>query len=1093
VLRKIFILSSAFTMMIFIASATASAEDFSEERLIVLTDETIMQDVYEGIRILSDDNLELEVEDVLAAKYDHQFLAAEDFPTKPGFFPIAKWLKFEIHNSTNVNDWMIEFAFPLIYQLHMYVVTETGYEKLVTSGADFPYEKREIDHRNFAINLDIEPDETKTYYAMVHGGADLHPAIKLWAKDSFIEHIQTEYIFLGLFYGILLIMIVYNLFLYFSLKMRAYLYYVLMMITAMIAQLSLNGLGFKYLWPNHPEWNVIAVPFWVGISFTFVILFTRDFLDTDKHIPKFRYISYGLISLNIVMVLFLFIQHYVALNLMFLAAFSSFSSAVAVTYMSIRRGVREGRFLFFGWFIFLGGVFVTILERAAVIPYSIYTEYAGQGALALQIALLSIALADKINIMKEEKSEAERLARESQALALDSLKRADELKDEFLAITSHELRTPLYGMIGIAESLQEGAAGELPEEMSRQLEMISLSGRRLSHLVNDILDFSKLKHESISLELKQVNLYWLVDVVFTVCHPLLKDKEVKLINGVSKETFVRADPNRLQQIMYNLIGNAIEFTDYGEVIVSTDIEGDQLTIRVTDTGRGIARSKQEEIFEAFKQIDPSTSRQIGGTGIGLNVTKQLVELHGGQLEVESTIGVGSTFSFTLQATEAAGIIPVDEEKEFMGPVVAVNRPSIAPAKVMSHKGDIKVLVVDDEPVNLQVLMNQLSLAGVEVLEATCGDEVFELIEEHVFDVLILDIMMPNMSGFEVCERLRKNYSLIELPILMLTAKNQVQDKITAFEVGANDYLTKPCEKEELLSRVKTLAQMRKLNKELSELNISLEDLVKKRTQELELANLNLSKTNERLLEVAESRRNLLANIAHELGTPVTLIHSYIQSIQDGLVSMEDEFYQRLVDDKINVLSRLIDDLFELSKLEAGSTSLNLQKEDLFDWLKMTRRKFQMDLQAYNRTFEVDEIDFPKHTYRCTIDKERMDQVFINIISNAVKNTSEEDGKISVKAEVSKNKDYITISFEDNGKGISKEMLPFIFDRFYKKQYSDDEEETGTGLGLAIVKEIIEGHQGAIWVDSELGVGSTFYISLPIKKTKAYETYQGEAR
>src|SRR5690625_4471592 len=328
---------------------------------------------------------------------------------------------------------------------------------------------------------------------------------------------------------------------------------------------------------------------------------------------------------------------------------------------------------------------------------------------------------------------------------------------------------------------------------------------------------------------------------------------------------------------------------------------------------------------------------------------------------------------------------------------------------------------------------------------------------------------------------------------MLTAKNQVQDKITAFEVGANDYLTKPCEKEELLSRVKTLAQMRKLNKELSELNISLEDLVKKRTQELELANLNLSKTNERLLEVAESRRNLLANIAHELGTPVTLIHSYIQSIQDGLVSMEDEFYQRLVDDKINVLSRLIDDLFELSKLEAGSTSLNLQKEDLFDWLKMTRRKFQMDLQAYNRTFEVDEIDFPKHTYRCTIDKERMDQVFINIISNAVKNTSEEDGKISVKAEVSKNKDYITISFEDNGKGISKEMLPFIFDRFYKKQYSDDEEETGTGLGLAIVKEIIEGHQGAIWVDSELGVGSTFYISLPIKKTKAYETYQGEAR
>src|SRR5690625_3251184 len=960
--------------------------------------------------ILSDNDRNLAIKDVLSGKYDNLFYTPEEFPTKPGFFPIAKWIKFDIQNSSQEEEWLLEFAFPLIYQLHMYEVTEKGYKKLVTSGADFPYEMREMDHRNFAFTINVKPNETKSFYTVLHGGADLHPAIKLWSKDAFVEHIQIEHIVLGLFYGMLIVMVAYNLFLYFSLKIRAYLYYVILMFCTMIAQLALNGLGYKFLWPNFPEWNVMAVPFWVGISCVFVILFTKSFLDTAKYVPRFRYLSYALILLNIIMVAFLFIEHYIALNLMFLSTFATFTAVITVTIISLIKGVREARFLVLGWSVFLIGVFITILERATVLPYNNFTEYAGQGAFVFQVVLLSIALGDKINIIRSEKSKAERRARESQELALESLKKADELKDEFLAITYHELRTPLYGMIGIAESLQEGAAGELPEEMSRQLEMISLSGRRLSHLVNDILDFSKLKHESISLELKQVNLYWLVDVVFTVCHPLLKDKEVKLINGVSKETFVRADPNRLQQIMYNLIGNAIEFTDYGEVIVSTDIEGDQLTIRVTDTGRGIARSKQEEIFEAFKQIDPSTSRQIGGTGIGLNVTKQLVELHGGQLEVESTIGVGSTFSFTLQATEAAGIIPVDEEKEFMGPVVAVNRPSIAPAKVMSHKGDIKVLVVDDEPVNLQVLMNQLSLAGVEVLEATCGDEVFELIEEHVFDVLILDIMMPNMSGFEVCERLRKNYSLIELPILMLTAKNQVQDKITAFEVGANDYLTKPCEKEELLSRVKTLAQMRKLNDELQHLNISLEDLVKKRTQELELANLNLSKTNERLLEVAESRRNLLANIAHELGTPVTLIHSYIQSIQDGLVSMEDEFYQRLVDDKINVLSRLIDDLFELSKLEAGSTSLNLQMEDLFEWLKMTWRKFQMDLQAYNRTFEVDEIDFPKHTYRCTIDKERMDQVFINIISNAVKNTSEEDGKISVKAEVSKNKDYITISF-----------------------------------------------------------------------------------
>src|SRR5699024_9783590 len=214
------------------------------------------------------------------------------------------------------------------------------------------------------------------------------------------------------------------------------------------------------------------------------------------------------------------------------------------------------------------------------------------------------------------------------------------------------------------------------------------------------------------------------------------------------------------------------------------------------------------------------------------------------------------------------------------------------------------------------------------------------------------------------------------------------------------------------------------------------------------------------------------------------------SIQDGIVSREDEFYRRLVDDKINVLSRLIDDLFELSKLEAGSTSLNLKTRDLFDWLKLTRKKFEMDVQAYNRTFEVDGLIFTENKYRCTIDQERMDQVFINIISNSVKNTAEEDGRISIKAELSKDEDYITISFKDNGKGVSDDMLPYIFERFYKKKYTSDEEFSGTGLGLAIVKEIVEGHNGVIWAESEKGVGSIFYISLPIEKV--YESLEEAA-
>ena len=915
--------------------------------------------------ILSDNDRNLAIKDVLSGKYDNLFYTPEEFPTKPGFFPIAKWIKFDIQNSSQEEEWLLEFAFPLIYQLHMYEVTEKGYKKLVTSGADFPYEMREMDHRNFAFTINVKPNETKSFYTVLHGGADLHPAIKLWSKDAFVEHIQIEHIVLGLFYGMLIVMVAYNLFLYFSLKIRAYLYYVILMFCTMIAQLALNGLGYKFLWPNFPEWNVMAVPFWVGISCVFVILFTKSFLDTAKYVPRFRYLSYALILLNIIMVAFLFIEHYIALNLMFLSTFATFTAVITVTIVSLIKGVREARFLVLGWSVFLIGVFVTILERATVLPYNNFTEYAGQGGFAFQVVLLSVALGDKINIIRYEKSKAERKARESQELALKSLKKADELKDEFLAITSHELRTPLYGMIGIAESLREGAAGRVREEITRQLDMIIISGRRLSHLVNDILDFSQLKHEAIAIEIRKVNLYSLVDIVFTVCHPLLKDKDVQLVNHIPENVFVKADPDRLQQILYNLVGNALEFTDEGLVTVSTEKNDEKIDIRVTDTGKGIDMSKQGEIFEPFKQIASSKFRQIGGTGIGLNVTKQLVELHGSELSVESELGKGSIFSFSLMAaSEAEEYLEqeVIEEVSSMIEPVLEQSPSITSPKVVTQSKGLKVLIVDDEPINLQVLMNQLTLEGIDVVKATCGKDVFELVEQHTFDVLILDIMMPNMSGFEVCERLRKTYTLIELPILMLTAKNQVRDKITAFEVGANDYLTKPCEREELLSRVKILAQMRRLNDELQHLNMTLEDIVKERTDALQKANISLSNTNHALTEVVESRRNLLANIAHELGTPVTLIHSYIQSLQEGLVSRDDQFYRQLVDDKMNVLSRIIDDLSDLSKLEAGSVSLNVQEKDLFTWLRSSRKKIKMDVQTFNRTIKVKELSFSANIY-----------------------------------------------------------------------------------------------------------------------------------
>lgn len=1052
------------------------------EPVLILDEQTIKENLYETFLILSDRENSLTIDHVMSTEYQADFKRPEELNRQFGFFDITKWLTFELHNTTEEDHWILEFAFPLIYEIHMYTLDESGQlEKVHTSGAFFPFSQREFFHRHFIFNLHLEPGETKTYFIQLHGGSDLHPPINIWKKDAFIEHSLQGTVILGLFYGMILIMIFYNLFIYLSLRIRAYLFYVLVVSSTMIAQLSLNGLGFMYLWPNAPGWNVMAVPFLASICCLFVLLFTKEFLDTNRLLPLFKYVATGLMSLHVLTMVMLFISHYTALNLMLFSTISTFVAVIVVAIISYRRGVREARFFLLGWFIFLTGVCITILERAAVIPYSIFTEYAGQGALSLEVVLLSLALADKINRIRLEKEEAERQARESQEIALESLRRADDIKNEFLAMTSHELRTPLYGMIGIAESLMDGVSGKVSRDMHRQLAMIVQSGKRLSNLVNDILDYSKLKNQTLSIHLKQVHLTGLVDAVFMICQPLLKNKPVRLINQIPLDfPVVLADPDRLQQIMYNLVGNAIKYTEHGEVVVSAEQKDGRALIKVADTGRGIANELQKIIFEPFKQGDPHLAREAGGTGLGLSVSKQLVELHGGELLVESELGKGSVFSFTLPISQT--------EQQLAHPVAMTlevyqhDEHDVTPPSLTVKQHAIRVLVADDEPVNVQVLLNQLMLEGMEVKVASRGKQVLEMVHQYAFDVVILDVMMPQMSGYEICRKLRETYSLVELPIIMLTAKSQLQDKLTAFAMGANDYVTKPCAKEELISRIQTLARLKKLNEQLSTLNQELEEKVKERTIALQQANDELKQANESLLKMEESRRHLLANIAHDLGTPVMFIHTYVQALKEGLVSGEDDYYDQLVHDKIKVLTRLIDDLTDLSQLEAGRSSLNLERQTLAIWLNHVYQKLRFDVETYGRQFICEPIDDTLLTMECLIDVERMDQVFNNLIANAVKHTDDVSGCIKMSSYIDDQNQELVIAIADNGLGINQEELPHLFERYYRP-LTHSKVTSGTGLGLAIVKEIIQGHEGKVWVKSKQHVGSTFYIALPIQKVQ----------
>ncbi|MDY6784820.1 MAG: ATP-binding protein [Cyanobacteriota bacterium] len=395
------------------------------------------------------------------------------------------------------------------------------------------------------------------------------------------------------------------------------------------------------------------------------------------------------------------------------------------------------------------------------------------------------------------------------------LQRLDKLKDEFLSNTSHELRTPLNGIIGIAESLLDGVTGELPERAKFNVSLMMYSGRRLNQLVNDLLDFSNLKNDRLLLQIRPTGLKEATQIIVAISQHLIGQKQLKLIDDIDPNIpLVNADENRVQQILQNLVENAIKFTEEGEIKISAQPRDRFLEISVSDTGIGIPKEKLDRIFLAFEQADGSIGRKYGGTGLGLAIAKKLVELHGGTIWVESEAGFGSTFTFTLPLCDATKIPPKLPQ---VGRVLASSTPPQEEAIALSQlsqsfQGNINIFVVDDDPVNRQVLINHLTLQHYIIAQAENGYDALERINNGFKpDLILLDVMMPKKTGYEVCRAIRRRYSPAQLPIVLLTAKVQVNDLVEGFESGANDYLTKPISKNELLARIKSHVQLAKIN------------------------------------------------------------------------------------------------------------------------------------------------------------------------------------------------------------------------------------------------------------------------------------------
>jgi PAS domain S-box-containing protein len=365
-----------------------------------------------------------------------------------------------------------------------------------------------------------------------------------------------------------------------------------------------------------------------------------------------------------------------------------------------------------------------------------------------------------------------------------------QARQEFLSVMSHELRTPLTSVIGVTQIL----ISENPKRSQlKYLDILKSSSRNLLRLINNILDFSKIDAGKIQLERISFNFRKLVHGVMDSYMPQAEEKKIRLQLTMSPAIpeSLKGDPVRLTQVLDNLITNAIKFTDEGKVSLTIETVSDEenemkLLFEIRDTGIGIEKSKQEEIFESFTQAKDNISRIYGGTGLGLTISKKLVELMGGKIAVESEAGKGSAFSFDLTFQKSS-----KSQNEDRIP---------APLEKNALEG-IRILLAEDNPTNQQLTKLFLNKWGADVDCADNGKIAVEKIKENKYDLVLMDLQMPEMNGYEANEIIRSKYSLSELPVIAVTAYASAEDKMKVFKSGMNDFITKPIDTNEMYEKI----------------------------------------------------------------------------------------------------------------------------------------------------------------------------------------------------------------------------------------------------------------------------------------------------
>ncbi|MCP6762312.1 MAG: ATP-binding protein [Fischerella sp. CENA71] len=677
---------------------------------------------------------------------------------------------------------------------------------------------------------------------------------------------------------------------------------------------------------------------------------------------------------------------------------------------------------------------------------------------------------------------------EEECKRAEALAELDRAKTAFFSNVSHEFRTPLTLLINPLEQVIAQTQNLLDSEQRELLDIVHRNGLRLLKLVNTLLDFSRIEAGRTQAVYKPTDLAIFTTELASVFRSAIETAGLQLIVDCPPlSNLVYVDREMWETIVLNLISNAFKFTLAGEIAVSLCPIGDKVELKIRDTGTGISVEELPRIFERFHQVRGVQARSHEGSGIGLALVQELVRLHGGTIKVESVLGKGTTFTVTLPTgsfhlpseqistertlastsigtasyvQEMWGWLP-EEDRGTRGRGDARNQGdtgtrgrgdtgnifdnfSASPRLAVSVSSFAHILLVDDNA-DMRDYLKRLLSKRWQVTAVANGAAALNAIAQQLPDLVLTDVMMPEVDGFQLLSALRTDPKTKGIPIILLSARAGEEAAIEGLQAGADDYLIKPFSAQELVARIDSHLQMVRLRQELSSNRLKDE---------------------------------FLATVTHELHAPLVVIIGWIRLLR--LKALDEATVLRALDTierNAKNQAKLIEDLLDISTILSGKVDLQRQQIKVTDIIDQVINTSLKNAQAKGINIVQRHLTSQQKNIYVLGDNLRLQQIVKELLDNAIKFTPK-GGVIEVRLDVIDSQARLQI--RDTGMGISADFLTRVFDRFTQAEVPSRHSPGGLGLGLAIARQLVELQGGTIEAASEGdGRGATFTVKLPL--------------